>query len=482
VRNLLSPGTCLVLLWATSAGFIASPARAQGGAESVLTCVSADGNRRHCAGYTDAGVALRRSIGSASCLLGRNWGYDALGVWVTEGCGAEFVLGNPAAEEQRVAAAAGGTAVEGSDAAAAAPEKSLGDYRFYSRFGAQTAFTGGESEVQDASSRVGFAYSVGEKVRLFAAGEWSVSLTGNENPFNPGETTAGGFVLFDRVESTTFGNRLGYVGVDFGDWGRFAIGKQWGVHYDVTSYTDQFHVFGADASATFNAGTDGGFMGTGRADSALSYRNTLFDRLEVGMQMQLRSLTNGEEVDGYGASAQLQILDGLKAGASYTIVRYDDRLKGPVLGLNGDGRYLALGLRYDSDRLNLAGVYAREKNGDLFRVPYVDEGVTVALPVVFDATGIELYGRYALAARLGLLAGYMHYEPDRDQQISDYVDPDTHLEYYIVGLDYHWFPGTTFFAEYRYANGVDALGAQGDNVFAMGFQYWFNKTGSFSYP
>jgi predicted porin len=464
------------------AACVATATQTQGTAENVLTCVSVDGSRRHCEAYTDAGVALRQSIGSSVCLLGRNWGYDASGVWVTEGCGAEFVLGNPSAEEQRVAAATRGTTAPTPDTPTHGAPQSLGDYRVYSRFGTQVAFTQDESQVQDASSRIGFEYSVGDEVRLFAAAEWSVRLTGNENPFNPGDTTSSGFVVLEDVQSRTFGNRLGYLGVDFNEWGRFAVGKQWGVHYDVTSYTDQFHVFGADASATFNAGTDGGFMGTGRADSALSYRNTFFDRFEIGMQIQMRNLSNGQSIDGYGASAQLRILEGFKAGASYTRAMYDDRLKGPVLGLDGDGEYLAFGLRYDSDRLKLAGVYARETNGDLTRVPVLDEGVSILLPVVFDATGVELFGRYELPGGVGLLGGYLSYDPDTDSQIGDYVDARANLEYYVAGLDYRWFPNATFFAEYRLAKGIDALGIKGDDVFAIGFQYWFNKTGSFVYP
>jgi predicted porin len=465
----------------TFAAGLACPAMAENDSENVLTCVSVDGSRRHCDGYTDAGVALRESIGTATCLLGRNWGYDASGVWVTEGCGGQFVLGNPAAEVQRLAATAESAAVSPDTTAAGSP-RSLGDYRVYSRFGAQAGFTEDEAQLQDASSRIGFAYSVGDEIRLFAAGEWSVRLTGNENPFNPGDTTSGGFVVLENVDTMAFGSRLGYVGVDFDEWGRLTVGKQWGVHYDITSYTDQFHVFGADASATFNAGTDGGLMGTGRADSAISYRNTFFDRVEIGMQLQIRSLSDGEAVDGYGASARLQVLDRLEAGLSYTRAMYDRRLEGRVLGLDGDGEYLALGLRYDSDRLDLAGVYVTQSNGDLVRVPFSDLGSDVPLSVVFDATGVELFGRYQITDQIGLLGGYLNYDPVRDVRISGYVDPRFELEYYVAGLDYSWFPSATFFVEYRLANGTDALGVRGEDAVAIGFQYWFSKTGSFVYP
>ncbi len=34
-----------------------------------------------------------KSTGAAVCLLGKNWGYDNAGVWVADGCGGEFMLG-----------------------------------------------------------------------------------------------------------------------------------------------------------------------------------------------------------------------------------------------------------------------------------------------------------------------------------------------------------------------------------------------------
>jgi hypothetical protein len=41
--------------------------------------------------------ALVKSTGTAACLLGKTWGYDDAGVWVTDGCSGEFQLGQAAA-------------------------------------------------------------------------------------------------------------------------------------------------------------------------------------------------------------------------------------------------------------------------------------------------------------------------------------------------------------------------------------------------
>jgi hypothetical protein len=71
-------------------------ARPDGGGSPVVSCVSLAGARMHCAADTAAGVALMSSTGTRNCLLGKTWGYDDTGVWVSDGCGGEFVLGRAA--------------------------------------------------------------------------------------------------------------------------------------------------------------------------------------------------------------------------------------------------------------------------------------------------------------------------------------------------------------------------------------------------
>jgi hypothetical protein len=59
----------------------------------VISCVSPAGGRQHCDADTSQGVVLLRNSGAAQCLLGRNWGYDQTGIWVSDGCGGDFVAG-----------------------------------------------------------------------------------------------------------------------------------------------------------------------------------------------------------------------------------------------------------------------------------------------------------------------------------------------------------------------------------------------------
>jgi hypothetical protein len=64
-------------------------------AQGATVVCSSDGGRRHCPADTSAGVLMQRQLGSAACLLGKTWGYDDQGVWVTDGCSAEFLVRQP---------------------------------------------------------------------------------------------------------------------------------------------------------------------------------------------------------------------------------------------------------------------------------------------------------------------------------------------------------------------------------------------------
>ena len=60
---------------------------------ATLSCIATTLERKHCPADTSAGVALIRATGTASCLLGKTWGYDDTGIWVSNGCGGDFAVG-----------------------------------------------------------------------------------------------------------------------------------------------------------------------------------------------------------------------------------------------------------------------------------------------------------------------------------------------------------------------------------------------------
>jgi hypothetical protein len=55
---------------------------------------SSNYGRNYCSADTRNGVRLSRTLDNAQCVQGSSWGYDNGGVWVDNGCRAEFELGN----------------------------------------------------------------------------------------------------------------------------------------------------------------------------------------------------------------------------------------------------------------------------------------------------------------------------------------------------------------------------------------------------
>lgn len=77
---------------------VASDATAQetGGrfyGDRVLRCESKGGDPNLCPADVRGGVRLLRTLSRSDCDEGRSWGVDASGVWVKNGCRADFVLG-----------------------------------------------------------------------------------------------------------------------------------------------------------------------------------------------------------------------------------------------------------------------------------------------------------------------------------------------------------------------------------------------------
>jgi len=58
----------------------------------VVRCESRDRRTSYCNVDTRGGVRLVRQLSDRSCIRGRDWGANERGIWVTDGCRAEFAL------------------------------------------------------------------------------------------------------------------------------------------------------------------------------------------------------------------------------------------------------------------------------------------------------------------------------------------------------------------------------------------------------
>lgn len=350
-------------------------------------------------------------------------------------------------------------------------------FKPYGSFRGQFAFYNEEVEFQENGSRIGFEFGIKRKnVRFFAGSELQINMFKGDVSFNASTNTSGGFLVAEKSqERQVFATRLGYIGIDLNKWGTFSAGKQWGVYYDVTSYTDKFNVFGGQGSATYVAGTDGGATGTGRADQSLTYRNKL-GPVSLGAQVQMRSAYNGYFFDGFGLSAQVNILKDLKVGAAFNQSYLVDTLvsSGGILGLKDHPTYFTLGASYTGKRFELGAVWATETNGDLTKGLVNDPIQGLITPtVVYNAQGVEFFGKLKFE-KLNILAGYNFYNPEtEDIKLPSGAKPvsaEFERKYLVLGLEYRPIQTAYFYAESRISSGKTALGTDEIDVLTLGLR------------
>ncbi|MEA9758213.1 DUF3011 domain-containing protein [Xanthomonas campestris pv. raphani] len=58
----------------------------------TLTCESKSRSRRMCGVSVERNVRLRKQISGSPCVEGQTWGWSRDGVWVNDGCRAEFIV------------------------------------------------------------------------------------------------------------------------------------------------------------------------------------------------------------------------------------------------------------------------------------------------------------------------------------------------------------------------------------------------------
>jgi hypothetical protein len=66
-----------------------------------ISLSSRDGRREYRRVDTSGGVRLTKRLSDAPCTYGRTWGYDRNGVWVSDGCRAEFEIGGRYDDDRR---------------------------------------------------------------------------------------------------------------------------------------------------------------------------------------------------------------------------------------------------------------------------------------------------------------------------------------------------------------------------------------------
>lgn len=343
----------------------------------------------------------------------------------------------------------------------------------YGRFSGHLAVTAGDVDFANNGSRFGikaeqrleYGFSV------IGQGEWKVNLGQGDTRYNISENPDTGLATIDTATSDAIGTRLGFVGMRFGDYGTLTLGKQWGVYYDVSEWTDRYAVFGARGSSTFNAGTDGGQTGEGRANDAVVYRVAI-GSLRLGAQAQFLDARD-RVVDGLSGSVVYEALGDLKLGVAYShsFLEFDDVIVGYE---GGAAQALTGGINFDDGRWMISALDTWTRNHEFV----LSDAATVA----YDTLGAELLVGYRVG---GVLMPYGGIDFAIPRELDPrFVDPNYGTRDVLGGV--RWLfdpkPGSFVYLEGRTGQSRDAAGARAEDVVALGIRFNYSLRRALGLP
>jgi predicted porin len=332
----------------------------------------------------------------------------------------------------------------------------------YGRFSGHLALTPEGVDIANNGSRFGIKaeQKLSNGFAVLGQGEWRVNLGQGDTRYNVSENPETGLATLDASSSDAIGTRLGFLGVRLAPYGTLTFGKQWGVYYDVSEWTDRYAVFGARGSSTYNAGTDGGQTGEGRANDALAYR-VRFGPVRAGVQAQFHD-SHDPVVDSVSGSLVLELGRGLRAGVAYsqafidfgelTVVGYD----------GGDARALTGGVTFDDGVWMLSSVNTWTENHEFL--------LTDSATVAYDTLGAELLVAYRFAGGITPYGGIDFAIPRHLD--TRFVDADYGTRDVLAGVRYVFDvrASSFFYLEGRSGRTVDASGARADDVLTLGIR------------
>ncbi|MGP3593202.1 porin OmpC [Vagococcus sp. WN89Y] len=285
--------------------------------------------------------------------------------------------------------------------------------------------------------------------------------------------------------------RLAFAGIRVAEAGSFDYGRNYGVIYDVTSWTDVLPEFGGDTYGSDN------FMQS-RANGVATYRNTdffgLVDGLNFALQYQGKNgSVSGENADGrsllkqngdgYGASLTYDLGEGFSLGAAMSSSKrsYDQNVvTNPALYGHGDrAEVYSGGLKYDANNIYLAAEYSQTYNATRFGTSN-GSNPSDAYGFANKAQNFEVVAQYQFDFGLRPSIAYLQSKGKditNNTGTSNYGDQDL-LKYIDIGATYYFNKNMSTYVDYK-INLLDendftrAAGISTDDIVALGLVYQF---------
>lgn len=269
-------------------------------------------------------------------------------------------------------------------------------------------------------------------------------------------------------EQSLWYNRLGYIKLkDEQSNATYTFGRQWSVYYDVAEWTDWYEVTGGDALGVYDGGDDGGFVGTGRANEAISYRQQFGD-FKVALQGQGSDTDTSDSTKrDFSASTSIiwDINSAFSIGYAGHYAQLSDQSGNAVIIDNADLSKIleVVGLRYDTDQLTVALNVSYMKN--LYTINSQAIGNESYIAYKYNDAGSNVYIGHNLAVS----------DPDESLSSDSYFE---HL-YAAVGFLHYITKDFSVLGEYKYDLRSDEdiemanVYTERNDKFALGFKYEF---------
>jgi outer membrane pore protein C len=319
--------------------------------------------------------------------------------------------------------------------------------------------------------RIGFKGETQVNDQLTGYGQWEYQIQGNTTESDNQSWT-----------------RVAFAGLKFGDAGSFDYGRNYGVIYDVTSWTDVLPEFGGDTYGSDN------FLQS-RANGVATYRNQDFFGLVEGLNFALqyqgangsvsgendaaggRSLLK-QNGDGYGASLTYDLGAGFSAGAALaSSKRTADQNAAGVYGDGDRANVYSGGLKYDANNVYLAAQYSQTYNATRFGTSN-GSSTTDAFGFADKAQNFEVVAQYQFDFGLRPSVAYLQSKgKDIRNNTTNFGDQDL-LKYVDVGATYYFNKNMSTFVDYKINlldknDFTEQAGVGTDDIVALGLVYQF---------
>lgn len=312
-------------------------------------------------------------------------------------------------------------------------------------------------------ARLGFKGETQINEQLTGFGRWEYEFKGNRT---------------ESQGSDKDKTRLAYAGLKFSDFGSIDYGRNYGVAYDIGSWTDVLPEFGGDTWTQTDV-----FM-TGRATGVATYRNSdffgLVDGLNFALQYQGKNDSRFDDQgkiqgrdpiksngDGFGLSASYNY-EGFGIGATYANSdRTDAQQNSGNNQLKASGKNAevwATGLKYDANNIYLAATYAETLNMTTFGKDYTAN----------KTKNFEAVAQYQFDFGLRPSLAYLQ---SKGEELGAWGKHDL-VKYIDVGASYYFNKNMSTFVDYK-INLIDKddftqkNNISTDNIVGVGMIYQF---------